>query len=410
MEALQTLVRAAQQGDLEAFGTIVQQFKDMAHAWAYSMLGDPYLAEDVAQNAFIEAYLHLPSLQEPAAFPAWLRRIVFRQGDRLVRGKRPTIVPLEPTASFDIPLDDLNPALLAENHELQHVVRQAIATLVEHERIVVYMFYGSGYELKDISTFLEVPLSTVKKRLFDARKHLKNTLLSLVSDSLSVEHKSSVERFSKHVQLLIAVHLGDVERVKALIQRDPLLVTSKWLANRATSRPQSLNFAPGHTSLHSAAELGQRDLVSLFLEYGANINACTRGGSSALHMAVSNNHLDTVQLLVSLGADVQCQQDNGLTPLFIAAMRGYTKIARLLLESGAEVDVRGKSGRTPLHWAALKGELEMTRLLLQYDADIQARDEFDRTPLEWAGVRNHPAIIKLLHDSNTLQKTSLSKA
>ena len=84
METLQSLVIAAQNGDLDAFGIIVQRFQGMAYTSAYAMLEDAYLAEDVAQEAFIEAYLNLPKLRESAAFPGWFRRIVFKQGDRVL--------------------------------------------------------------------------------------------------------------------------------------------------------------------------------------------------------------------------------------------------------------------------------------------------------------------------------------
>src|SRR6185312_8867273 len=66
MEVLHSLVIAAQNGDMDAFGHIVQRFQAMAYTSAYAMLEDAQLAEDVAQEAFIEAYLNLPKLREPA--------------------------------------------------------------------------------------------------------------------------------------------------------------------------------------------------------------------------------------------------------------------------------------------------------------------------------------------------------
>src|SRR6266478_10240050 len=122
MESLSSLVRAAQGGDLGAFDEIVGRFQDMAYASAYSMLGDAQLAEDAAQEAFLEAYLNLAKLHEPAAFPGWFRRIVFKQGDRVLRGKHLATVPLEPVTTFDMALDDLNPVHLAENSEMQGFV------------------------------------------------------------------------------------------------------------------------------------------------------------------------------------------------------------------------------------------------------------------------------------------------
>jgi DNA-directed RNA polymerase specialized sigma24 family protein len=61
---LHTLILAAQGGDLDAFGAIVKRFQGMAYATAYSMLDDAGLAEDVAQEAFMEAYQNLPKLRE----------------------------------------------------------------------------------------------------------------------------------------------------------------------------------------------------------------------------------------------------------------------------------------------------------------------------------------------------------
>src|ERR1051325_9514194 len=90
----------------EAFGELVARFQDMAFACAYAVLGDFYLAEDAAQEAFITAWQSLHQLRAPEAFPGWLRRIVLTRCNRLTRGKRLQVVPLElgantPAASPD---------------------------------------------------------------------------------------------------------------------------------------------------------------------------------------------------------------------------------------------------------------------------------------------------------------------
>jgi Sigma-70 region 2 len=73
---LRNFIQAAQGGDLEAFGAIVKRFQGMACATASTMLDDAGLAEDVVQEAFIEAYQNLPKLREIDAFPGWFRRII----------------------------------------------------------------------------------------------------------------------------------------------------------------------------------------------------------------------------------------------------------------------------------------------------------------------------------------------
>jgi DNA-directed RNA polymerase specialized sigma24 family protein len=71
----------------EAFGELVLRFQDMAFACAYAVLGDAYLAEDVAQDAFVVAWQKLDQLREPDAFPGWFKRIVLSQCNRLTRGR-----------------------------------------------------------------------------------------------------------------------------------------------------------------------------------------------------------------------------------------------------------------------------------------------------------------------------------
>ena len=121
MDTLSTLVKAAQGGDLKAFENIVGLFQNMAYASAYSMLNDAQLAEDVAQEAFIEAYLELSKLREPAAFPGWFRRIVFKQCDRFTRGIRIPTIPLKHVTNASVA--DFILAALIERRERDELVR-----------------------------------------------------------------------------------------------------------------------------------------------------------------------------------------------------------------------------------------------------------------------------------------------
>ncbi len=198
---LQALVIAAQAGDLEAFGHIVRRFQGMAYAGAYAVVGDAQLAEDVAQEAFMEAYANLPKLRDPAAFPGWFRRIIFKQSDRLIRGKRVSTMPLDIT--IDVPVMELNPSLLVERREMSARVWRAVEALPEHERLVTVLFYSTGYALKEIAVFLEVPVTTVKKRLYNARQRLKDDLIDYVRESLHEARPVGVEGFSEQVQVQV---------------------------------------------------------------------------------------------------------------------------------------------------------------------------------------------------------------
>lgn len=403
MESLHSLVMAAQNGDLDAFGLIVQRFQGMAYTSAYAMLEDAQMAEDVTQEAFIEAYLNLPKLREPAAFPGWFRRIVFKQGDRVLRGKHLATVPLEPATSFDVTLDELNPLHMTEHSEMQDFVRGAIEALPEHERIVTLLFYAGGYKLKDISAFLEVPVTTIKKRLYDARKRLKESLMHEIGDSLRGQQMRK-EHYPDRIRLLIAIRRGDFASVKAQIERDPTLVTMKMAWDLTATLRYQVVIPVGDTALHEAADKGHVSIADLLIDYGASVDARTRSSITPMHNAVLGHHMDVVKLLLARGANVNAALANGLTPLHQAAMKGYSDIARILLASQAEVNAQSKAGRTPLHWAALNGHVGVVGLLLEKGANLETRDELGRTPLDWALIRGQSDVVIVLHQASYIGK------
>lgn len=180
----------------EAFAELVIRFQDMAFACAYAVLGDSYLAEDVAQDAFVVAWQKLDQLHEANAFPGWFKRIVLSQCNRLTRGKRLQVVPLE--VGMNHASSDPGPHLVAERHELLKKVLRAIKALPENERLVTTLFYVNGYTQADIGNFLEVPVSTVNKRLHTARQRLKESV-EVFKDNLKQQRPSRDRAFSDRV-------------------------------------------------------------------------------------------------------------------------------------------------------------------------------------------------------------------
>jgi RNA polymerase sigma factor (sigma-70 family) len=182
----------------EAFGELVTCFQDMAFGCAYSVLGDFYLAEDAAQEAFVIAWQRLDQLRAPEAFPGWLRRIVLTRCNRLTRGKHLQFVPLEAGAQAVSPGPD--PHVAAEQSELRQRVLAALKALPEKERLVTTLFYVNGYTQADIGEFLQVPLTTVNKRLYSARKRLKESVVEMFRNNLRRERPSRDASFADKVK------------------------------------------------------------------------------------------------------------------------------------------------------------------------------------------------------------------
>jgi RNA polymerase sigma factor (sigma-70 family) len=180
----------------EAFAELVSRFQDMAFACAYAVVGDAYLAEDIAQEAFVLAWQKLEQLREPKAFPGWLKRIVLSQCNRLTRGKRLQLVPID--ADVQSPTRDSSPHFIVETNDLLNKVLKAIRALPDNERLVTTLFYVNGYTQADIGNFLEVPVSTVNKRLYTARQRLKENV-ELFKDNLRSRRPSRDRAFSERV-------------------------------------------------------------------------------------------------------------------------------------------------------------------------------------------------------------------
>ena len=192
MDDLVFLITQINQGKSDAYELIVRRFQDMAVGFAYARLGDRQLAEDAAQEAFINAYLDLPSLRDPAAFPGWFRRIVLKQIDRIQRRRRPTVL-LD--TLVDLTGSQASPVTVIEQQEVNDALFAAIATLPEAQREVVTLYYISEYAQNEISLFLDLPVSTIKMRLYHARQQLKTQLLALLEETLPNQRPSRNHTF-----------------------------------------------------------------------------------------------------------------------------------------------------------------------------------------------------------------------
>lgn len=185
MPPYERLVEAAQHGDQPAFAELVLRFQDAAREWAFQTLDDPHLAEDAAQEAFLVAYRQLDQLRDPKAFPAWLKRIVVSQCHRILRRRQMPSAPLDDEAP--VPDVERDPAAEVEQREMRESLHRAVQNLPEGERAVTELFYIVGYSQQEIAERLQLPLTTVKKRLQYARERLKETMSAQVVAKLHLD-------------------------------------------------------------------------------------------------------------------------------------------------------------------------------------------------------------------------------
>jgi RNA polymerase sigma factor (sigma-70 family) len=180
---------------LDAYGRLVERFRDMACGYAWSLLGDFHLAEDAAQEAFVVAFERLEQLEKPEAFAGWLRQIVWSACRRATR--RRTVRTLDLQAAGDVPSSQPAPVEHLEREETREQVTRILAALPASQREVTTLFYIAGHSQRDIAEFLGIPVATVKNRLNASRTQLKERMVHMVKDTL--HGNAPGEEFNKRV-------------------------------------------------------------------------------------------------------------------------------------------------------------------------------------------------------------------
>lgn len=167
------IVDDARNGDLPvdrqhaAFAELVGRFEEPAFHWSLQILGDPEEAKDAMQDAFVTAWLKLRQLRDPAAFAAWLKRLVATQCNRRRRKNRVTVPLCDQVVRANSRL---------ERHEKQRLLARAMSRLSEQEHRVVVLHYFLGRKMDEIALILGIPRGTVGKRLYSARIAIRRSL------------------------------------------------------------------------------------------------------------------------------------------------------------------------------------------------------------------------------------------
>lgn len=214
---LHNLIERSRNGDWQAFADLVRQHQQLAFGCAFARLGDFQLAEDATQEAFVTAYLQLSTLRSADAFAWWLRSIVRHQCNRILRGRRATLVSLDDLDDFAASTPGPDERALARSDADEVVV--AINTLPLVEREVLALFYAQDASRKQIAAFLDVPLTTVNNRLHSARAHLKRRLIPMAKETFAAHALPS--SFPTKVGTLLEIR-GPVVEMK-FDERPPLL-------------------------------------------------------------------------------------------------------------------------------------------------------------------------------------------
>ena len=172
MNSLGDLVVAAQRGNVEAYGRLVQATQTMAYAVALSVLKDASAAQDAVQQAYLRAFRRLGDLQDPATFAGWLRRIVITSALNMRRSRRWTFLCLDEVP--DVPVLDEVETRWSEGQRLR--LSNALLTLTPDERQLCDRRYHGGWSMARLAANAGVDDSAMRKRLQRIRDKLRKEM------------------------------------------------------------------------------------------------------------------------------------------------------------------------------------------------------------------------------------------
>jgi RNA polymerase sigma-70 factor (ECF subfamily) len=174
------LITRAQQGDKKAYGELVLRYHAPVFASLYHLSGDRDKAEDATQQAFIQAWLHLPGYQPRSTLRSWISRIAVNAWLDGIRREKHNL----PDESILENISDTRPdpekALIIKQRS--QTVQKALLILNDSTRAVLVLREYGGLSYQEISSALEIPLGTVMSRLNHARSQLRNILQPLLEE------------------------------------------------------------------------------------------------------------------------------------------------------------------------------------------------------------------------------------
>lgn len=188
------LVRMAVQRDEVAFRVIMQRHNRRLYRCARSIVRDDSEAEDIVQEAYVNAFNNLASFRGTSSLATWLTRITLNEALARVRRRRPTVelaaldsVERDNGRIIAFPLLTANPdpEKTAAQREIRRLIERAIDDLPEPFRVVFVMREIEDMSVEEAAGFLGLRQATVKTRLYRARRLLRKALDAQLATALT---------------------------------------------------------------------------------------------------------------------------------------------------------------------------------------------------------------------------------
>ncbi|MBM3496169.1 MAG: sigma-70 family RNA polymerase sigma factor [Armatimonadetes bacterium] len=170
------LAASAREGDTTSFDVLVERYQRRLLRFAIRMLKDQPDAEDVVQATFLRAYRGLPRYRPGGFFSSWIYRIALNECRRKLRGRPPISEPLDRGVDIPSTAQAGDPQRTLASNDRNRIVREAVSSLPEHYREVMFLFYFEDMSVEETARALGISVSAVKVRLHRGRARLSGAL------------------------------------------------------------------------------------------------------------------------------------------------------------------------------------------------------------------------------------------
>ena len=172
------LIKKARKGDVEAYNLLVSRWEKRVFNYLLRLIGNREDASDLSQDVFLKAYQNIRKLDDPSRFAPWLFRIAHNEAYSMFRKRRPEI------DASEAPESVLGVVETAYPVEMSLAAAAALERLAPEQKEAVVLKIYQGFKFEEMAGILDIPVSTVKSRLYTALDLLKAELAPIERKNL----------------------------------------------------------------------------------------------------------------------------------------------------------------------------------------------------------------------------------
>ena len=189
MNSEKTLIKLSKEGNKNAFETLVIKYQDKLMGSLNKLFKNPTFSEDIAQEAFIKAYINIGGFKEDSAFFTWLYRIAVNTAKNYLSSKynKNEIIESEIDENIltQIGIDSPSPESILEANTLRDRLFQCLNNMPEEIKSAITLREFNGLNYEEIAKICNCPVGTVRSRIFRGRQLLDEIQISINNEAKS---------------------------------------------------------------------------------------------------------------------------------------------------------------------------------------------------------------------------------